>query len=85
MFNYWVLWQVKSRIDIAKEVACELTTSFKLGIIEQIEEVLNKVAEKSIDQSVSDPRLQLIKELSILNLLEIIIVRLLCVFFDTIV
>lgn len=44
-----VLWKVESGVNVAQKVACEFTASFEISIIEQVEEVLDKVTEQGVN------------------------------------
>ena len=80
-----VLRKIQPRVDVAQEVASELTAAFKLLIVEQVEEVGDKVAKQAVDQPLSDSRLQLNEELVILDLVIIIVIGLLSVILDGVV
>lgn len=83
--NNLVLRQVEPRIDVAEEVTSKFTTSFELGVIEQVEEVSDEVSEKRINKSLTNSWLQLNEELAILNLVIIVVVTLLGIVFDSII
>lgn len=61
--NNFISWQIQLRVDVAQEVACKFATALKFGIVEEIEEIGQKVTKQAIYQLMSDLRFQLQKEL----------------------
>ena len=67
------------RFKACNKLACELHSSFEISVVEQIEEVRNKICHQGVDQSVSNPRFLLGVELTLSETDEVILVALLCV------
>ena len=49
IMNDLVLWKVEPGVDVAQKIAGELTSTFEISVIEQIEEILDEVAEQCIN------------------------------------
>lgn len=83
--NNFVLRKVEPGVDIAQEVAGKLTSTFEISVIEEIEEILDEVAEQCINKSMSDSRFDLCEAFVVLDLAVVVFVRLLRVIFDAII
>lgn len=83
--NNFVLRKVEPGVDIAQEVAGKLTSTFEISVIEEIEEILDEVAEQCINKSMSDSRFDLCEAFVVLDLAVVVFIRLLRVIFDAII